>query len=391
MAHEARGRRPLERPAAAAGRRDSLSGRALVAYGDVNSMRVWGGHPYFFLQAGRRNGLFQAGVALHPERFRKRRLLWNALRPALFDRPGGFQYSPGYLNRVWADRDAPAEVKEYVSHFSLLPPKETVREAVTYYLDATLHQNFESYIGRRVGKRIQAEALAREHEAFQAARFVVAWSRWCANDVESFYGVSPEKIRIISPGAGVEDALVPAALPWDGNLSPLRLGFIGVGWERKGGPVLLDVATALQRMGYSVEVIVIGPPASTLPSHPALRAMGFIDKSRELPRFVDLVRSFHFGCLLSRRDEPFGVSNLECIRLGVPVVGTTVDGVPETVPTGAGLVVSTEQTGAEIAEVLDSLFRTPEKYASMRVAAQDVASLQSWSRTADRFLNLLRA
>ena len=184
---------------------------------------------------------------------------------------------------------------------------------------------------------------------------------------------------------------MPAALPWDGNLSPLRLGFIGVGWERKGGPALLDVATALQRMGYSVEVIVIGPPASTLPSHPALRAMGFIDKSRELPRFVDLVRSFHFGCLLSRRDEPFGVSNLECIRLGVPVVGTTVDGVPETVPTGAGLVVSTEQTGAEIAEVLDSLFRTPEKYASMRVANQDVASLQSWSRTADRFLNLLRA
>ena len=65
----ARGRRPL-RGRLPAGRRDSLSGRALVAYGDVNSMRVWGGHPYFFLQAGRRNGLFQAGVALHPERFR---------------------------------------------------------------------------------------------------------------------------------------------------------------------------------------------------------------------------------------------------------------------------------------------------------------------------------
>jgi glycosyltransferase involved in cell wall biosynthesis len=144
-------------------------------------------------------------------------------------------------------------------------------------------------------------------------------------------------------------------------------------------------------MGYSVEVIVIGPPASTLPSHPALRATGFIDKSRDLPRFVDLVRSFHFGFLLSPRDEAFGVSNLECTRLGVPVVGTTVGGIPETVPTGAGLIVSAEQTGEEIAEVLDSLVRTPENYARMREAAQKVAGLQSWDRTADKFLNLLRA
>ena len=156
------------------------------------------------------------------------------------------------------------------------------------------------------------------------------------------------------------------------------------------GPLLLDVATALQRMGYWVEVIVIGPPASTLPSHPALRATGFVDKSRELPRFVDLVRSFHFGCLLSRRDEPFGVSNLECIRLGVPVVGTTVDGIPETVPTGAGLARVAEQTGEEIAEVLDPLSKAGE-IREMRVAAQKAASLQSWNRTADRFLTLLRA
>ena len=39
-----------------------MSGRALVSFGDVNSGAFWGGHPYFFLQAGRRNGLFQAGV-----------------------------------------------------------------------------------------------------------------------------------------------------------------------------------------------------------------------------------------------------------------------------------------------------------------------------------------
>jgi len=370
------------------GGRDASSRRALVGNGDVTNLREWGGHPFFFLRAGLRNGLFQAGVAIHRERLPNRRLLWNATRPILLERPGGFQYSRSCRHRAWADRSAPDDITEYVSHFPLLPPVDMVREPVTYYLDATLHQNFESYIGRRLGKRIQAEAKARESEAYSASRFIVCWSRWCANDVQSFYGVPTEKVHVIPPGAGVDEDSVPEPVPWDGNLSPLRLGFIGVHWKRKGGPLLLEVATALQKMGYAVEVIVIGPPAASLPPHPALRSVGFVDKSRELPRFVELVRSLHFGCLLSS-DEPFGVSNLECIRLGVPVIGTMVDGIPETVPPGAGLLVSPEQTGEEIAEVLSDILRRPEEYASMRRAAQEAAPLQSWNRTADSFLALL--
>ena len=76
---------------------DAERERALVAYGDVNRVSTWGGIPYFFLQAGRRNGLFQEGIALHPERFRYPRLFWNALRPLTLDRPRGFMYSRAHL------------------------------------------------------------------------------------------------------------------------------------------------------------------------------------------------------------------------------------------------------------------------------------------------------
>jgi len=369
-------------------RGDPTSRRALVGNGDVTDLREWGGHPYFFLRAGLRNGLFQTGVAIHRERLRHRRLLWNAMRPFLLERPGGFQYSRGCRYRAWTDRTGPADVTEYVSHFPLQPPADLVHEPVTYYLDATLHQNFDSYVASRVGKRMQVEALEREREAYLAARYVVCWSRWCADDVESFYGISSDKVRVIPPGAGIDEDSVPDPLPWDGNLSPLRLGLIGIRWKEKGGPLLLQIATALERMGHAVEVVVIGPPVADVPRHPSLRPEGFIDKSRELPRFVELVRSLHFGCLLSS-DEAFGVSNLECIRLGVPVIGMKVDGIPETVPSGAGLLVGLEQTGEEIAELLAAIVRTPEEYASMRKAAQEASAFQSWNRAADSFLALL--
>ena len=365
----------------------SKNGRALVAYGDVNRVGTWGGIPYFFLHAGQRNGLFQAGIALHPERFRYRRLLWNVSRLLTFDRPRGFMYSQAYLRDLWADGRAPSDIGEYVSYFQLLPPAGIVHEPVSYYIDATLRQYFDDY-RRTLGSRIHAEALAREKEAYLAARFVICMSQWCADDVKAFYGISPEKVRVILPGANIDEASVRPAGAWDGALSPLRLGLIGVDWERKGGPLLLEVATNLQGMGHSVEVVVIGPKASTLPSHPALRAMGFIDKTHDLSRFVEIVRSFHFGCLLSHA-EASGFSTLECLRLGVPVIVRDVGGLPENVPENGGLVVPAEQTVDRLTEELAAMLRAPERYASMREAAQNAASDYGWDRTTREFVALL--
>jgi glycosyltransferase involved in cell wall biosynthesis len=361
--------------------------RALVAYGDANSVDTFSGIPYFFLRAGRRIGLFGAGVTLRPGRFRRRRMLWNALRPLTLDRPCGFMYSRAHLHALWADRTPPGGIGEYVSHIQSLPPRELVGEPVSYYIDATMRQYFEDY-ERSLGKRIRAEALAREQEAYEAARFVVCMSRWCADDVVASYGISPEKVRVILPGANIDEAAVPASTAWDGSLDPLRIGFIGIDWERKGGPLLLDAATRLQEMGHSVEVVVIGPDASKLPRHPALRAVGFIDKACELPRFVEIVRSFHFGCLLSCA-EALGISTLECLRLGVPVIATAVGGIVDTVPDGAGLLMPTERTSERLADELAAVLESPERYARMRDAAREVAARQSWDRTAHEFRELL--
>jgi glycosyltransferase involved in cell wall biosynthesis len=296
-------------------------------------------------------------------------------------------YSRAHLHALWADRRAPSGIGEYVSHIQSLPPRELVGEPVSYYIDATMSQYFDDY-GRSLGRRIRAEAVAREKEAYEAARFVVCMSRWCAEDVKASYGISPEKVRVILPGANIHDESVPAPAVWDGNLAPLRLGFIGIDWERKGGPVLLDAATRLQRMGHSVEVVVIGPDASELPKHPALRPMGFIHKARELPRFVEVVRSFHFGCLLSHA-EALGISTLECLRLGVPVIATAVGGIVDTVPRGAGLLIPAERTSERLADELAAVLETPERYARMREATREVAGSQSWDRAAREFLMLL--
>lgn len=364
-----------------------MSGRALVANGDVTSLSTWSGIPYFFLQAGLRNGLFARGVSLHPERLRGARLLWNATRPFVLQRPGGFQYTAAYLSRLW--EQAGTEADEWVSHFPLLPPHGRVEQPVSYYIDATLQQNFEDYGFRRiVSARVMREALARERDAYQSARFVVCMSRWAAASVRAFYEVPEERIQVVLPGANVEEEALPSLRPWSGSLSPLRLGFIGKEWERKGGPALLDAATLLTKLGHQVEVVVIGVPADALPTHPALRPAGFVDKRKDLPRFVELLSSLHFGCLLSRV-EALGISTLECLRMGVPVIGTKVGGIPDAIPEGAGLLVPAERTAEHLADKLDEILREPHRYATMRDRAAAVAPACSWARTAAEFKVLL--
>jgi hypothetical protein len=200
---------------------------------------------------------------------------------------------------------APRGVGEYVSHIQSLPPRELVGDAVSYYIDATMSQYFDDY-ARSLGRRIRAEAVAREKEAYEAARFVVCMSRWCAEDVKASYGISPEKkVRVILPGANIDDGSVPA-----------------------------------------------------------------------------------FGCLLSRA-EALGISTLECLRLGVPVIATAVGGIIDTVPRGAGLLMPTEGTSERLADELAAVLETPERYARMRVPTREVAGFQSWDRAAREFLTLL--
>jgi glycosyltransferase involved in cell wall biosynthesis len=359
--------------------------RGLVANGDPRSLATFSNIPHFFLKAGLKNGLLHSGVVLRPEELRTRRFIWNALRPLTLDRPRGWTYSRRYARTVWPRREIPGDLEEYISHFQLLPPRDLVREPITYYIDATMRQWFEDY-GWRIGRRVRSDALAREREAYLSSRYVVGMSDWCSDDVVSSYGVPREQVRTILPGANLDEDSLPPAVEWDGELSPLRLGLVGIDWERKGGPILLDAASILERMGHDVEVVVLGPDPERVPAHPSLRALGYVHKGRDFQRFVEIVRSFHFGCLLSRI-EASGFSTLEYLRLGIPIITTAVGGIVD--PRGAGLRFPVEADGEQVAEALAEVLREPDRYAAMRNAATREGVTYRWDRTANDMLSLL--
>jgi glycosyltransferase involved in cell wall biosynthesis len=261
---------------------------------------------------------------------------------------------------------------------------------VSYYIDATLRQNFIDYrLADRIGRKTREDALRRELENYHAAERIVCMSGWAASSVVEHYGIPSSRVQVILPGANLDDRDLgpPTAHAEPPPLTPLRLGFIGKDWRRKGLPFLLQVAEELERRRVPVRVLALGPPVKDLPSHPLLESTGFMDKQHDSQRFVRLVRSFHFGCLFSSA-EASAIANLECLRLGVPVLASRVGGIPDTARDGLAYLFEPNCRPHEVADLLQSFVRDPSAYHDLRQRVIRSSGEFSWRRTVGNFIAL---
>jgi glycosyltransferase involved in cell wall biosynthesis len=369
-----------------------LANRVLTVVGNPNQINTWSGTPYFFLKAGQSWGFIGSGLPLEPEKLRLNRILWNLVSFLKTGESGGFQYSQAFLNQIFAQVKLDTEGVEFISHFPLLPPQPKQKKwLVNYYIDATLKQNFEDYgLAAKVSRQVREVALQQEQENYLHAERIICMSHWTATSVVQDYNISSSKVHIIPGGANLREDLLPdidikTNIPE--SLSPLRLGFIGKNWQRKGLPLILRVAEVLHQRGIAVEVAVMGVSPQDLPKHSLMKPLGFVNKSNDLERFVELVSQFHFGCLFSLA-EAFGISNLECLRLGVPVLATRTCGIPDTVPEGLGFLFEPGSSPKIIADLLESFVNNPNEYYQLRDQVAARAEEFTWQRTVEKFIKV---
>jgi len=248
--------------------------------------------------------------------------------------------------------------------------------------------------GARIAPGLRRQLLARERRAFHQAEAVIAMSPWAARSLSDDYGLPSERVAVVPAGANLDGAalaaLPPARPPLPpGPGRPLRLGLLGKEWQRKGGPFLLQLLEALDRLGIPAELRVLGVPAAELPRHPAIRGLGFIAKQRELPRFVAELRSWHFGTLFSQA-EAFGIAARECLRLGVPVLAHAVGGIPATLPDGGcGQLFPAQPSPSTVARWIAARLQPYPAYLAWRQALAARSGEFGWEAAVGRLAPLL--
>lgn len=259
------------------------------------------------------------------------------------------------------------------------------RRPIVCWGDATFGALLDFYPDLR-GLSRESEALGHRFEALalHRAAAVIYASEWAAQSAITLYGVDPAKVHVVPFGANLD---VPLSPPDLGPLIARRLAdpvvkllFIGVEWERKGGPAVLEVARLLREAGVACELHVVGvTPSDPLPDF--VRLHGFLDKNTPegTARLSTLLRESHFF-LMPSRAECFGIVFAEASAAALPSVGTNVGGIPSAITPGVnGLLVEPGAPPAEIARQVLELWRDPTAYARLcRSAYGEYARRLNW-------------
>ncbi len=221
----------------------------------------------------------------------------------------------------------------------------------------------------------------------QRATRVITDSSFSREEIVELLGAPPERVTVI-PG-GVDERFDPEA---DSAGAAAALGLerpyaltVGSLIARKNLAVLEPAARTLSARG--VELVAAGggrPQLRAEPARAAVRALGHVDDDL-LPGLYAGARAF----VLASKYEGFGLTCVEAMASGVPVVAADRAALPETCG-GAALLVDPDDPDSVAAGLVAA---TEDEPLRERLVAAGLARARdlSWDRTAREIDALLRA
>ncbi|SNT21022.1 Glycosyltransferase involved in cell wall bisynthesis [Granulicella rosea] len=174
----------------------------------------------------------------------------------------------------------------------------------------------------------------------------------------------------------------------------LELLFVGRDWERKGGPLAVEVARQMQQAGQPVRLHLVGCrpklPESMICAKPG--EGGFVtvhgllrqDVPEESAALEELFLRSHF-LVVPTLAECYGIAFVEAQAFALPPVSRAVDALPSVIADGVtGLVFPDGARASAYVERMLTLWRDREAYIAMAETARARFEADlSWDRTAD--------
>ena len=349
---------------------------AVVAQGDVTDPRTWSGSP-----AGICNGLQALGTKVVPinasppggkrwGRLLRRPWTWEASNPV-------FAAASGLIGDTRIRRSRVDGVVAIGSGYVL-----TGSAPIVTFEDETVAQ----------ARRQESSPLAalsegeanrwrqRQKRIYERSSGCCVGSAWIARSVRDDYGIDPAKIHVVGFGRNLD--VVPSERDWS---IPHYL-FLGVDWELKRGPAVLAAFAEVRRRHPEATLDIVG-------EHPPLDLTGVtghgrlaLGSSADRAKLAELLARATCLTVPSTR-EAFGIAYVDAGASGIPSIGTTVGGAPETIGDG-GLVVAPGDHEGLVAAMLE--LADPDTAKRMGGRALARSALFTWRAVAERLLRVLR-
>lgn len=259
---------------------------------------------------------------------------------------------------------------------------------ILYSSDATCRLMFEYYPEfSRISKRAIGEADELERRSVARADALIYPTEWAARSAIEHYQADSKKVHVIPFGANFqkiperEKALAPRPGP------AVKLLFVGVNWERKGGAIAVAALRELIARGMDAELTIIGctPPGDV--DLDRITVVPFLDKNDDVQ--AERLSSLYLSSdllILPTRNECYGIVFCEAAAHGVPSIATATGGVPDVIRDGVtGFVLPEDAGGKEYAERILAISSDQKRLSKLRENARnDYEARLNWKIWAER-------
>jgi glycosyltransferase involved in cell wall biosynthesis len=185
------------------------------------------------------------------------------------------------------------------------------------YTDHTHLANLE-YPSFRRDQLHCREWLDQERTIYHRATVTFTMSSNIARSLIRDYDCRPERVQCVYVGTNA----TPDLRGCENGREDKKILFVGVDWERKGGPILVEAFRRVLKVHPTAELIVVG--CSPKPTVPQCTVVGRVP----LEQVSAYYEKASILCVPTRI-EPFGIVFIEALAHGVPVVATRIGALPD--------------------------------------------------------------
>lgn len=243
------------------------------------------------------------------------------------------------------------------------------RPAMVVQLDATTEQECRDFQLSRFARR---PVIAAERRIFAASSLISCWSQWAMDSVIEDYGVPAGRVMLSRPAP-----LIAADPGADRPVrTPVRIGFIGNAWKRKGGDRLLSWHQ--NRWKDRAELHIFGDLPELPPGARNVIRYGPVPHAELLDLHLPLLDLV----VIPTVQDTLLLAGIEAASRGVPVVTSRLGGVAETVQHGVTGFLCDPTRDTDFVQAVESLLDDPNRRREMGRAAIEFVQTQ-WN--ADRW------
>lgn len=252
------------------------------------------------------------------------------------------------------------------------------------YLGDTSFNQIKDYYGAFTGfsKKSIKESNLIERLAIHNSHVQIYPSHWAADYVKSYY--KAKNTKVIKFGANIDKAPTEDEIIKD-YTQTIKILFLGVDWERKGGDIALKAIDILSKTHTNFEFTVCGcrPPNG----HLKMNVIPFLNKNitAEREEFHNLLCSHHI-LLLPTRAEAFGIVFCEANAYGLPIITTKTGGIESVISEGInGFALHPESTVDDYAHKLKYLIENKSELKrlalSSRIYYEQELNWETWGQS----------